>query len=316
MAYYFAPIANGLGDLIVSLPALQALIKTGEPTYLIIRSPRQEWPDLIDGLAGGIRECDFDPTSLTDRDTYFNLRAHPLQADYIWGSEEFEKKYPGFRINDVLKGICKDYGIDADFDRLIPLSSRNREEFKNKVVMIPGSGGIVKCWPAKQWVELASLLVENGQEVLVVGKPEQSEIVKALVDRQLDYFPTPDMRDALDVISSSACVIAVDTGLMHLAVNQGISTIALFRYNTMFSRDYKHARSLVARMCDAECVRREYSEVPNKMLEYAWDVGSHEYWGTWRCAVEDEQERCMTTITPVMVRDSLMQLLGERILEK
>ncbi len=314
MAYYLAPIANGLGDLIVSLPALQALIKTGEPTYLIMRSPRQDWADLIDGLAGGIRECDFDASTLTERDTYFNLRAHPLQADYIWGSEEFERKYPGFQINDVLKGICRDYGIPADFDNLTPLAFNKRHEFKNKVVLIPGSGGIVKCWPAKQWVDLSGYLVQDGYEVIVVGKPEQSEIVQALVDTELDYVATPEMRDAIDVISSSACVVAVDTGLMHLAVNQGIPTVALFRYNTMFSREYKQARSLVARMCDAECIKREYSEVPNKMLEYAWDVGSYEYWGTWRCAVEDEQERCMTTITPATVRDSVVQLLGERVL--
>ncbi len=31
VAYYLAPIANGLGDLIVSLPALQALIKQVSP---------------------------------------------------------------------------------------------------------------------------------------------------------------------------------------------------------------------------------------------------------------------------------------------
>lgn len=315
MAYYLAPIANGLGDLIVSLPALQALIKTGEPTYLIMRSQRQEWADLIDGLAGGIRETDFDAGSLSAGDTYYNLRAHPLQADYIWGSEEFEKRYPDFKINDVLKGICEDYGIPADFDNLTPLSFRPRSEAKNRIVFIPGSGGIVKCWPAQQWLDLASRLAGDGREVLVVGKPEQSEIVQALVNTELDYVPTPKFSDALNIVSSAACVVAVDTGLMHLAVNQGIPTIALFRYNTMFSRPYKHAVSLVARMCGAECIEREYSEVPNKMLEYAGDAKSesYEYWGTWRCAVEDEQERCMTTITPEVVHQSVLQLMGELV---
>ena len=61
MANYLAPVANGLGDLIVSLPALQALIKTGEPTYLVTRSPFQEGLEArIAGLAGSIREIDFD----------------------------------------------------------------------------------------------------------------------------------------------------------------------------------------------------------------------------------------------------------------
>lgn len=61
MANYLAPVANGLGDLIVSLPALQALIKTGQPTYLVTRSPFQEGLEArIAGLAGSIREIDFD----------------------------------------------------------------------------------------------------------------------------------------------------------------------------------------------------------------------------------------------------------------
>jgi len=313
VAYYLAPIANGLGDLIVSLPALQALIATGEPTFLIMRSPRQEWAELITGLAGGIRECDFDANTLTENDTYFNLRAHPLQADYIWGSKEFETKYPGFRINDVLKGVCKDYGIHADFDNLTPLHFSQRDGLKNKIVFVPGSGGIVKCWPAKQWLELASRLSKQGHQVVVVGKPEQSEIVGQLVDSELDYVETPTFRDAIDVISSAACVVAVDTGLMHLAVNQGVPTIGLFRYNIMFSRDYRHVRTLVARMCDAACVEQEYSEVPNKMLEYAGEVVSYEYWGTWRCAVADEQERCMTSISPEVVHNSVLDLIRELV---
>lgn len=310
MAYYLAPIANGLGDLIVSLPALQALINTGEPTYLIMRSSAQEWAGLISGLTGGIREDDFNVSSLTADDVYYNLRAHPLQTDYIWGSSEFERKYPGFKINDVLKGICTDYGISADFDNLTPLKFNRLSGIEEKIVFIPGSGGIVKCWPALQWLKLAGLLGELGREVIVIGQPEQSEIVRKLVDSGLDYVPTPEIGDALAVVSSAACVIAVDTGLMHLAVNQGTPTIALFRYNTMFLRSYNHARSLVARVCDAPCIEREYSQVPNKVVEYVGDLGSAEYWGTWRCAVEVEQDRCMTTITPELVHDSIVELLG------
>ena len=309
MAFYLAPIANGLGDLIVSLPAVQALIATGEPTYLVTRSPRQELGNLIEGLAGSIRECDFDQATLTDKDTYYNLRAHPLQSDYIWGSEEFETKYPGFKINDVLKGICKDYAIHADFDNLIPLKFNRCPGSEKRIVFIPGSGGIVKCWPAAQWLKLASLLSSRGYEIVVIGKPEQSEIVQALVQTDLLHLPTPAFSKALDVISSSACVVAVDTGLMHLAVNQGIPTVALFRYNTMFERAYSHVRTLVARVCDAACLEREYSDVPNKMLEYPWHEGSYMYWGTWKCAVENEQDRCMTSIKPEVVRDSVDELL-------
>ena len=78
MAYYFAPIAEGLGDLLLMLPALTALIKTGVPTYLVIRSPKQEGvAELIPGLAGSIKEPDF----LKSRSPLFS--AHKIEIPLL-----------------------------------------------------------------------------------------------------------------------------------------------------------------------------------------------------------------------------------------
>lgn len=311
MAYFLAPVANGLGDLIVSLPALQALINSGKPTYLVTRSPFQEGLEArITGLTGCIREVDFDPAKLKAGDNYFNLRNHPLQTDHIWASPEFERQYPGYKINHVLKGICADFGIDANYDHLTPLPFTTRPEAKDAVIFIPGSAGIVKCWPTQHWLDLAAALNSRGQKIAVLGQPQRSEIVRDCLQAGLEHIATPTIIDALDVISSARSVVAVDTGLMHLAIHQMIPTVSLFRYNVMFQRDYAHVRSLAAPRCQQSCIDLEFSAVPNKIIEF--DVVKENenltYWETWKCTSEKWEERCMWAITVETVLDAVNNL--------
>lgn len=310
VAYYFAPIANGMGDLIVSLPALEAVLATGQSTYLILRSPNQfGLSDRIEGLSGIIQENNFSPDQLGSSDVFINLRAHPLQSDYIWGSSEFEAKYPGYRINDVLSGICRDWNIDADFSNVRPLRFETINQFSETIAFIPGSVGEVKCWPSKHWIKLAKLLSHSGLKITVVGQPERSGVVGDLVEAGLDHVSTPNLTDALDVVSNAKAVVAVDTGLMHMAVTQKTPTVALFRYNTMFFRPYEHTEALTAPLCPTVCREREYQEVPNKMLTYdVWNMDSYTYWKTWNCA-ESEDDRCMTKIRPEVVVESVERLM-------
>ena len=94
MAHFIAPISWGLGDLIVSLPAVQALIDLGKQTHLVTRSSLQEGlSERIGELAGVISERDFGAYALADNDSYVNLRDYPLQRDVWWGSPSFEEKY-------------------------------------------------------------------------------------------------------------------------------------------------------------------------------------------------------------------------------
>lgn len=306
MAFYLAPISNGLGDLIVSIPILRSLIETGEPTYLVMRSPAQEglMPRLA-GLAGAIKESEFDLNSISSSDTFYNFRDHPLQSDFIWGSKEFEQRYPGYKINDVLKGICNDFGIEVDFENLVPLPFNRRPECQSKVALLPGSAGLFKCWPSFHWLELSQRLESLGLKTFVVGQPERCSVVKELIDHGLDHIETPALIDAIDVLSSSKCVIAVDTGLMHASVHQGVPTVGLFRYNTMFMRPYGYTRYLVGPLCPDVCLQREFAGAPNEKLEYpVW-----EFWEPLTCALDDVTKRCMTQITPAMVEHAVNDLL-------
>lgn len=308
MAYYLAPISLGLGDLMVSLPALQALIVTGQPTYLVSRSPMQEGlEERILGLAGMVREIDFDPAALGKDDVFYNLRNHPLQTDYVWGAGEFELRYPGYKITQVLMGICADFGINADYSSLLQLPFKRRREVENSVVFVPGSAGIVKCWPVFHWLELAERLKSRGITCLVVGEPDRSHIVEECLNNGLTHIETPSITDALDVLSSSRCVVAVDTGLMHVAVQQCVPTVSLFRYNVMFQREYAHVRSLSAPRCPRECTDIEYGGEPNKVVSYdSFEPNEKRlYWESWHCTKEDWSQRCMASILPSQVQAAI-----------
>lgn len=329
---YFAPIANGLGDLIVCLPAIQWLVGTGIPTHLVVRSPEQAGlsSQIVD-LAGTIDEVALGADALPPGALYINMRAHPLQKDHIWGSAEFESKYPGYKITEVLKGISADWQIGADYDQLQPLAHKTVAECAGKVLLVPGSAGRAKYWPARYWSELAAQLASDGMECVVIGQPDKCDIVADLVgaaratqavrttqathaahQQQLSHLPhfaTPSLVDALNAISSARAVVAVDTGLMHMAVHQGVPTVALFRSNTMFLRPLAYCRNLVAPACDPRCIAQEFAAVPNQMLTYDKGNETYTYWKTWDCLIHDQPTHCMSQIAVAQVHAAVTELL-------
>jgi Glycosyltransferase family 9 (heptosyltransferase) len=255
---YIAPAAMGLGDLAVTLPVVQTLIARGNPVYLVVRLLEHlPLASRIPDLAGVILEWQLE-SRLRANDVFYNLRDHYLQRRFWWGSREFVQAHPQMRINDVLRLICEDLGVPADFDMLRKLNVNPRPDVRNGIILIPGSAVNAKEWDADRWLTLAGELCQRRVPVGVIGEPERSRTVAALVASGARHFPTPTIGDALDIISASAAVISVDTGLMHLAVHQGTPTIGIFRPNPVYIRPLPHFRALVAAgNCAEPCYRLE-----------------------------------------------------------
>ncbi|MBU6454109.1 MAG: hypothetical protein KGS72_20180 [Cyanobacteria bacterium REEB67] len=315
---YLAPISNGLGDLICSLPVLQSLIASGRETYLVRRSTAQQgFDERIDGLAGSIDENELEQISAGASVQVINLRDHPLQTDHIWGSPEFLQKYPQLYIDEIIRRIAADKGVDIDGLSCRPLLSKKVQALTGKIAFIPGSRGLQKCWPASHWLTLAQLLRERrGFECRVIGEPDQSPIVKELLAAGLIWHPTPTIGEALDALSSVRAVVGVDTGAMHMAVQQLVPTVALFRYNALFARQKAYVRSLLAPTCDRACLALEFASVGNKIVSYKTsdiqakseaEKTSEFYWETWKCQMPPAQH-CMTGISAEAVYENLLQL--------
>jgi hypothetical protein len=299
---YIAPISWGLGDLIVSLPVVHGLIASGRETVLVTRSCLQEGlAERILGLAGAIKETDLGEDFDGD---YFNLRAHPIQTEYWWGTPEFEAKYGKLKINEILAIICQDMRLAARFAQLIPLVRNEYAATKGKVILLPGTDGAYKFWEKNYWLEVAGRLHKCGDQVVVIGQPDRCQAVRELCESGLDWVETPTLGDAVDAISSSKLVIGVDTGLMHVAVQQGVRTVALYRSDPIYLRQYPQVAALTANPCKPECVGMGSGSTAVRTDEAVKRFAA----GGWVCKAAG-YDRCMASITPEMVIKAVEGLL-------
>jgi ADP-heptose:LPS heptosyltransferase len=296
-----APISFGLGDLVVSLPAIQALIARGQlcgaETWLVARSEVQmRLADRIAGLTGCVPDASFD----RDRHDghFFDLRDHPLQRDWWWGSPEFEAAVGDLAINDILGRICADFGIDAEFTQPFPLAASPRPEYRSSVLLVTESDGASKQWSVDAWRSLADSLRARGHDVRAVTRDELAPEL-----RELGLAPAhaPSPGDALDVLGSAAAVIGVDTGLTHLAVQQGTPTVMMCRAPAVFFRPWAHTRVVVGTRCDDGCTALERQRAYNTVVDLRGLP-----WRPRTCPVGG---RCLDAVEPEDVIRALEQVL-------
>jgi hypothetical protein len=295
-----APVSFGLGDLVVSLPAVQAVVteghRIGAEAWLVARSSSQRLlAPRIAGLAGCVDETAME---LVAGDRLFDLRDHPLQRDYWWGSAAFEQSVGPLGINEILGRICGDLGIDADFSRPVPLRARRRPDLGNSVLLVHKTDGPDKAWPSERWEAVAAELSAGGFDVRQVTRREPARDQR---DLPISALAAPTPGDAVDVLSSCRAVIGIDTGLTHIAAQQLTPTVTICRDSSVYFRPWGHCRVVRGGPCTEECVASE--------TRYAYNE---------RVSLRDFQPGprscpsgapCLTASTPQRAVDSLRDLL-------
>jgi Glycosyltransferase family 9 (heptosyltransferase) len=296
---YIAPVSFGLGDLVVSLPAIQALIAESQPgeTWLVARSAGQAvLADRIAGLGGCVDEDAFDPVPVEGR--VFDLRDHPLQRDYWWGSPEFDRAVGPLSINEILTRICTDLGIPTDFSQSVPLvARRTRPEVRDTILLVTESDG-TKRWPPDRWAHLARAIRDGGNDVGMVTRDEPDP---EMSDTGIDAIRAPTPGDAVDLLTSCRAVAGIDTGLTHIAAQQGTPTVGIYRDRAVYFRPWPHTRAVVGDRCDESCQAMERAYAYNARVS---SPGSG--WHPRSCPVGT---RCLETIRPAYVIDALRELL-------
>ena len=298
---YVAPISFGLGDLVVSLPAIQALIARGRDhgveTWLVARSVAQaRLADRIVGLTGWVGEESFDRD---DHDGHFvDLRDHPLQRDWWWGSAEFEDAFGTLSINDILSRICADFGIPADFTRPTPLATLPRPELSSCVILVTESDGASKQWSVDRWRALADGLRARELDMRLLTRDEAAPEMSAL---GIAEARAPSPPGALDVLAAARAVIGIDTGLTHLAVQQGTPTVTVFRAPAVFFRPWSQARAVVGDRCDDVCIATETEYAYNDQVDLR-----RLQWQPRKCPVGG---RCLDSVQPGDVLGALENVL-------
>ena len=293
-----APISFGLGDLVVSLPIVDALVaasgRRGDATWLVARSPSQAaLSERIPGIAGCVDEDTLIVMSGADR--LIDLRDHPLQRDHWWGTPEFEAAVGPLDINQILDRIASDFGIDADFSAPAPLRSSPVPGLDRTVLLVTETDGPAKAWPPSKWESLAALLRGRFEVRRVTRTPDGGDLDPVLIPA----WPAPNPGAAVDALSSCVGVIGIDTGLTHIAVQQRTPTVTICRHGSPYFRPWPHARALRGAPCDAACLGQEREAAYNDRVSLRGFQ--------WRPRICPSGQRCLAGLEP----DQAVRLLDE-----
>ena len=92
----------------------------------------------------------------------------------------------------------------------------------NYIVVAPGARWAVKEWPIPHFSQLCKRLVEDGQNVVLMGAPADQDKSQAIVDavqdpRLIDMTGATSLEELTELIRYSKLYISADTGPLHLA---------------------------------------------------------------------------------------------------
>lgn len=93
-----------------------------------------------------------------------------------------------------------------------------------------GSRSEEKRWPDENWAQLANELLLRGYRVGVSTGPgdlEKSQALRALCNEGVDVVRPASLVELLRVVAGSTLIVAVDTGVAHLAGAVGQKTLVL-----------------------------------------------------------------------------------------
>jgi len=130
-----------------------------------------------------------------------------------------------------------------------------------QVVLVTGTTWPSKRWPAADWETLAGLAAQAGyRPALPWGNREEEAAVKAIAAAQpaAEVLPAMRLTRLRDLLAASAGVIAVDSGIAHLAAAVGAPTVCLYGPTSATLTGCRGPRvlNLAAEFECAPCLRR------------------------------------------------------------
>ena len=105
-------------------------------------------------------------------------------------------------------------------------------EADNIVALCPGAEfGPAKRWPVTHFAEVAAYCAKQGASVWLFGGETEKTACDAIASRipeAVNLAGRTDLPSAIDLLSGADCVVANDSGLMHVAAALGRRVVALF----------------------------------------------------------------------------------------
>jgi hypothetical protein len=252
--------AGALGDVILTLPALQALrLRYPDASLRVVGYPAlwQIAGSLIDAVisidapmfAGLFTGSPSDQLChwLRELDLVVAWTAHdPRPALDLCGVPHVihASPYPppGVHASDwLIDSVERQQGSRGGASRsLLALTPGEMEcgreilaamELKHPIAIHPGAGALWKRWPAERFAALAQELARQGRQVVLVEGPADATVVAEVRQRlggEMAVLRALPLRILAAVLAQCALYIGNDSGVTHLAATAGAPVLALF----------------------------------------------------------------------------------------
>jgi heptosyltransferase-1 len=121
---------------------------------------------------------------------------------------------------------------DTEADYGIERAGFIKEGVAEKTVLfLHGTTWDTKLWPETYWIALAELFVKAGWKIqLPWGNAEEQARAERIAagNSAVTVLPRLSLNEVTEVLASAQAVVAVDTGLCHIAAALGVPTVSLY----------------------------------------------------------------------------------------
>ena len=153
----------------------------------------------------------------------------------------------------------------------------------------PGAAfGPAKQWPVKHYAELANWWISEGGKVAILGAPGEEHVgaeVEFLCPEALNLVGKTSIPELMHILSGSKFCVVNDSGAMHLAASVRAQGVAIFGSTDPFATGPLGGRWKIA-STSPEC---------SPCLQKT-------------CPLNEDQYKCLSTVSPNMVIESLESL--------
>jgi heptosyltransferase-1 len=200
------------------------------------------------------------------------------------------------------------YTVKGNADYGIDLTQFKSDELigKRNLLFLHGTTWETKLWPEAYWQELAALATREGKQVnLLWGNKEEKGRAQKIAERatNVKVIDRQSLTGIAILMCQSEGIIAVDTGLAHLAAALGRPTLSLYgasdaKRTGTYGANQKH---LQATLTCSPCLKR--------VCEYQGDdLDERE-----KASVFSVQPPCFSTVPPSLVWQELRSLVPQAV---